>query len=961
MKWPFSILLLFLFVPISWGQTNADSSKYVGMSGSFKLSYPSGLVQQVGVDTENKKEGIQYWYSPNNVLIKKVEYTISFPRAGSFEGVHMEEMISEYSETGTLISVTKYVDGEKIPEDENYFPNGQLKYQVINGRDDNHELRVYYHRNGKVRYQTEVLKGQRKYIQDGKEERWNEQGVKLSESSYKNNLKDGLQKQWSESGQLLSETYYVNDTSYWGKWWKEDGEMVQFWSKSAPKEPQFYKEYDKYTGKLKNWTTYKKYAIETDTLLLRYTRQYDKEGIYSETVIKAEGIYGAGRITAQGVTGVLNESYVRNNTFSLSENNKPHQGYEGYRFQPFNRPLEMGFWMKILSIEKGKNIKSYDKDIDEGLKDMEKKVRGEKCSAEYQVDLANIPEARAYFQIFPRQVFFDSAATISDLDSSQTGTYRIVYYGTDMYYEGHLLNDLEHGTSTLYLNDSIKLFEQKYQYGIRHGWSRDWYVDGTLASETLFKMGKDIEVRRFFRSGEVSYYERKKPLGQGMVIEEKHPDKSFKRLLWDKDSTAYQIRFDKEGNLESYTWNNLKEGKILSRTVYKGRNFSTIKIPHIGGDTVRFAMERYGMKVEGKAWWDDEQKKTFLEDSYGNSSLFDRSVISYSKELPCQCKDWEEYDFWAEATSRWSSKSKFLKYQHDFHTPSEAIDFMFGNPYYLGKEPDKYVLGKVYRSSPYFFLLKPLELSLPDTNGITFILEPCKSKFAFIKVSASVEFKAGFPDQTKVSIYRPKSLGIRFPASILTQVDEDYEVLKNEDGSPISALFLFDAQKVDYNKEIELDVINPRLDCSRSVKIGSTSVIFKPYNLLPDFNQVKNYDLMNEQLSANGTYKLFKGEINNDFRGAFAAEGGVALPFQKDYLLCNAKDFVISAKDCLGTIETTTTVNDKEEVILYQKNGGEVVLSKTNFEQMIRDLGFDQFKIIFQVGRPVTVYFYESI
>jgi hypothetical protein len=114
-----------------------------------------------------------------------------------------------------------------------------------------------------------------------------------------------------------------------------------------------------------------------------------------------------------------------------------------------------------------------------------------------------------------------------------------------------------------------------------------------------------------------------------------------------------------------------------------------------------------------------------------------------------------------------------------------------------------------------------------------------------VNQSISAKFRIGHPDQTELSFSKLKSLELAFPTPILRQVNENFEVLKDIHNNDIPGSFLFTSKRVSYNKEKELDVVEPRFVCSRPMEIMHSKLMLEVHSFLPDLSTTENYSEMN--------------------------------------------------------------------------------------------------------------------
>lgn len=956
-------LILLCSCQFVFAQTTDTSNNYVGKPGYFIKHYPNGSIHHEGIVKRGNKKGTLYYYFESGILFKKVDYQLLDFREGNYLDAKFIEVVTEYYESGNIFEVRKYINGGLQPAQEGWYANGQRKNETIYHEDGIHETVIYYYANGNMRYRAVQFKNKRRPEQDGLEEGWNEQGVKLVEYNYRNKLKHGDYKNWNENGNLIQHLVYDNDTSVFRKTWNDEGELISYADDKTSVESHFYKIYDKKTGLISSSATYKVYYVDEDSVVMRFVKLYDKEGEYVETKVHNQSLKYSS--VATSVNGVVEGDKIQTQLF-LFERRTINPRTRHYRLNYFNRPLEMGFWIDYhLSFPMDEDTDAHEKMILDELKTARKKVESQDLNSEYEVDPENFEKAAAYYFTFPHHMLFDTTIITSSLNEDNSGKYSFVYSGTNMHYEGALLDGLEHGESILYLNDSTPLFKRNYRHGMKHGICREYFLTGQLALEENYWMGDLLESKSFFLTGGIAKHERLGKRGQNRIKDEWDADKQPIAMFWEEDSLLCSIRLNEDRTLNSYTWNNQKEGVVISHTVYNGSDFMTVNIPPTPNREVPFKLSRHGVTVEGKAYWDAEKRKAVLEDDFGKIEKADPNEISFSETLPCGCTDWIDHKFWAAPTANYATLDDFKKYQHDFHAPSEALTHLFGHPYYLsGQEPDKYEFGKVYHINANFFSARPIDLFLPDTSGIIFTYEPCKSKYAYIKLNASLSFKVGSPKETKISISNPKTLALTIPAPMLVQVNNNFKPILGQDGKLIPGVFLFNADEVKYNHRKQLDVIQAKLQCAKPMQIGNSGMVLQINDLWPDFSKTWNYDIMTEQLSNNErALKLgLKSAPKNDFIGAFATSGNIYFPYSSGsngsldkYLSFRIENVLVSVTECRATVYAGV-VGENETVLLSTHLGEELSITKTELIKVLESANLKAYDLMFEPGKELKLH-----
>ncbi|NOQ72821.1 MAG: hypothetical protein GQ574_12495 [Crocinitomix sp.] len=962
------IILLILLFATHFGisQNEIDSAKYAGQPGAFITYYPNGLLHHIGSKKGNTRQGTLHYYFTNDVLSKTIEYTFTNKQIYYYSDAKLVEIVTEYFENGEINKVAKYVNGSPQSFNEAWHENGQQKIENIADPDGIHETIIGYHDNGQMHYRSTQMKNARPKSIDGKTEYWNEKGVKLTESDYTNNVRNGVAKVWNDDGLLLRDCVYENDTLVVVRVWKEDGEQIEYSSKYTPKHTHFHKLYHYRTEVLKEWTTYKVYHIGEDSVVMKFIRYYKGKGEYGYTIVHSDMAQHVSM--AYSTSGVVSENKITTQILQI-ERHVENANKRLFKVQQFNRPLEMGTWISILEFPYDASLKVQEKIMRNALVETKEKMDNYEAGKEYKCDPDNFDKAIPYYLKIPREMLFDSAITTTSFDTTMSGNYRIDYLGTAMYFKGALIEGLEHGTSVLYLNDSVKLFEREYYYGMRHGFHKAYYLTGELAHEAHYHFGRLLELKKYFLTGGVSKHERKGIRGQLRINDEWDKDKYPLAMFWEEEEYVASIRLNADRTLNSYSWRHYEKNIRISHTVHDGSHFMTVDIPKIPNEIIEFKLERHGVTVAGRAWWDPEKQEAILEDDFGKKEKVDPNKISYPVSLPCNCPDWEKHGFFAAPTSNFLTVDDFKKYQHKFHAPSEAISGIFGSPYYnSGREPDKYKKGETYKVNAFFYAAKPIQLFLPDSNGIVFSFEPCKSKYAFIKFYASLSFKVGSPKETTVSIRNPKSLSLTIPNKMLVQVDANYDPIKDLNGAFLPGVFLFNAEQVNYDYKKELDVTYPSFDCAKPMRIGQTNMILEVYDLLPDFSSTWNYETMTEALDKSTRAKeLGLAKLTDKFIGAFCQTAAISIPYQTtesnsalDYLQFTAENTLVSANECRTTL-ISGIVSAEGTVQISLKNGGQIAISKSQLDEILKKCNLSKYKLNFETGKAVEIHIYYQL
>jgi antitoxin component YwqK of YwqJK toxin-antitoxin module len=177
--------------------------------GNWKYLYENGKTDQIGkYDMKGRPVGTWKWYYDNEQLLREEMYT---------DGLRNGTM-TEYSETGAIITQGEYIDGLK---------EGHWFFQIDDYREEgdytagerNGEWKHTYTTNGEPRFLGSFINGQ----PDGKQTWWYENGKVWQEGKYVYGRKDGDWKYFDEEGYIALTVTYKDDVEI-----KFDGVKVRF-------------------------------------------------------------------------------------------------------------------------------------------------------------------------------------------------------------------------------------------------------------------------------------------------------------------------------------------------------------------------------------------------------------------------------------------------------------------------------------------------------------------------------------------------------------------------------------------------------------------------------------------------------------------------------------------------------------------------------------------------------------
>lgn len=914
---------------------------------AFRIFYPNGLVQEEGTRDQTKKEGVLYVYSADKQLIKKVEYVFTYPQLGHFENYRHTEKITYCTLNGDVISIQEFENGKNVTKKQNTYPNGQLKSETISDPDNIHKTAITYHENGKIKYRIRFYENGKKTIYDGPYESFYPSGKPESITNYKNGLKDGELFTYSEKGILLNESVYENDTAVSAKRYNPLGKQLYFWSKFSPEESYFSKEYYPNDSVLKTYTHRKRITIDTTSYIYAFHESYDQKGILTNVYVRTKAEFPL----LYGLESVVGTNHLANRSFSLDRfTTNVKEPY--FKLTAGQKVEQQGFYVAEMKFPLESTLKAQTAIIKDGLEQVRKNVKEKLVNEQHMINDSMFEPAFNYYKRFPEQFFYSEAIIQSNLDSTLNGDYRIEYKGTNIYFIGSLKNGFQNGKAQLFLNDKQLLFERNYVMGFEHGLSKDWFIDGALCNEITYEYGVIKNSKFYHSNGKLWTETRYNPKRQEIFKQRWTREGKILEYLEINDTLNRSFLFNLDGKLNHYRWVNKKDSISIGRTLFKDRNFATIQIPNDANKPIAFNIKFGDVEFDGIAKWDANEKKSILTDNYGEIAQFDRSVISYPKELPCECKGWEKYDFFAQATREFVDEKQFVKYQFDFHAPITDLSPFFGNPYYVNQKPEAYKFGKTYETYSYHFTPKPLVISLPDTNGIQLVIEPCKSRFAFIKLEVSTHFKVGSLKETSATIHKPKQIALQFPNTMMSQLDVQFNPLKDENGKSYKGMFLFEAKEIKYDYHKEINATYTKFMYGRPMLLGTSGLILDAQEVFPDFSSTENYPVMNaywnktdKQLDSVLSFFKLKGSEIEKFRGASITEGQLYLPPNElnQRIKCEIQQLMISANYSLGSVSFSAEPTDKPNIFLLENSIGKT--NRINLDELAKTLSLTGIKI----------------
>lgn len=457
-----------------------------------------------------------------------------------------------------------------------------------------------------------------------------------------------------------------------------------------------------------------------------------------------------------------------------------------------------------------------------------------------------------------------------------------------------------------------------------------------------------------------------------------HPDQEWyqsgkpKRFTVTEGTTVTEVETSEIGIITAYRLIDKSTGIHLQKYPYNGQLRTSIQRIDAATPAYSFSAEQYGIRLEGRAFYDTIQKVVVLEDNLGKEVRKDITLVEYPPNIPCGCHDWEKRPMWIPNLLKHTSERQVRRYQFGFHERLDLGKHISGDPYYINQRPDRFVFGKRYHVYSNFTSNTELALALPDSNGLILSLGPCRAKAAAVTYEVGIDFRYGFPGATKLSILKPKTLALRFNGNMLVQLDERFETITDASGKAVPGSFLFTGQRLVYDKKKEVDIIEPQLTCNAPVALTGTQLIVEPLLLLPDMSTTFDYPEMKKawhlDSSASDTRLKLLGtepELFEKFSGAYLPEAAVYLPAATGnstvYLAFAGREVVIGKTFAIGTLRVFAT-KESGRFTLRGRNDEQVDLSAAELEQLLKNSGLTRYTQAYDgKTQTLTIHFYHSI
>jgi antitoxin component YwqK of YwqJK toxin-antitoxin module len=988
--------------------------------GPYTQWYSNGKLQSKGTMTSTTKSGTSWWYYETDTLRKVVEFVSVLSNPGASQNYSLTETVTEFWENGNKKSWKKYVNGKEQFESKLWYQNGKLKSGVEFDADNSHRIYTTYFETGERKNERSFLNNARgeNSIQDGLYREWNENGVQTMESHMKNGKQDGVFREWSDDGKLINDSYYENNIVIAQKKWGGGGALiVDFDKRKENNEVQaiYYYE-DKVSIRQLDYN--KKYLVDDSVIVLRFTKQFSQNGTLTTFIAKYDDnplhhpdpvafwydtrigfslpcFYSENVKDQRKITG-YNGSFL-----------KVSKGYNGFTINPVYNPVygdksASTYYISLL-LPVNFNPAKPDKILKEKADELKEKLADPaKVRPEYLITDQQAESIIPFYKALIPKVYFDSVVVTNSFDTTRTGPFTITFQGTKMKCTGNLKEGLLDGKFIFWLDDSTRLDERDYRFGMLHGEVKEWYINGSSAriayykynrksgSETFYYFNGRKKSEAVFAGGEnpvseTSWYENGNiqsnctfydlPKAKHLEIKDEwYKSGKPKQISLFTDSVYKEATLDEDGKVTSIKIYDAKHNYELRKYYYNNKlaRVNTLKSEEL--TKYDYSFEKNGVTITGLATWDGSAWN--MEDNMGKVVVDNRNVLKFSEALPCNCQDYTSHGYFYSPTKDFISNENFQKYQLDFHQPLNNLSSIFGDPnnnfgnYH--EPPEKFVPGKAYYYYAPMLVIGDLSLALPDSNGLIFSLTPCRAQNAAAPFDVSISFRAGFPKQTEIVIDNPKTLALSFNAGFLREMNDSGIVKKNKDGQFIGAEFLFSGRKVFYNATREIDVVRPQMECNAPAEFSGTGISIDFNSFLPDMSRTINYPEMKAAYAKEtclypGRFDLgYPPSIVEEFRGLYSESALITVPVlagEKTIpFVFTGTDLAIGSHFAIGTLllnvkslgnEKYSFVNDDGKIISFTQKELAAGFSKCGWTK--NNISFDPEK-----SQLVVNFYYEK-
>lgn len=805
-------------------------------------------------------------YHPNGKLLREEHYDLY--RINNRDTTMLNGPYIDYFDNGAVSMRKNYVDGKLVNDNaKTYSKSGFLTMEYI---DEGANVRkIDYSENGVIKLESVAVKEPTVSIERLKflpEKFYDDNGKLRKKINYVNGKAQGFMTEWNENGQLLSETYLFNPTGE-SPW---PGNTPHSWNALYYSNGQIWKE--QYIRN--SWGT----GYEIEWYITGQLKRVQQQGIYDAQWLQNGEL--------------LSVVFFEQNNTNLRKDTVVPPEFAAKLYRQFNHPKT-----KTLRFEKAQD----------GL-------------------------MQSFYD--DKQVRFETYVVNGKPDS----VFRGYFPDGSLFVEWHLQNGTPHGKYVLMTNNKTVYESGTYcngspcgdwvinqvngkpyqQYGIdesgKRTYLKEYYTEnGQPRSLQLYRNGKLYGVQKNWAPNGVltGQYEMHGDTAVGEHINWNDKGEMQRRV-------TYNSRGIKEGPEETWWY---KTGKKASEVIYVNNK----------------------KEGPGKTWWPNGRLRgegNYINDVpegywmvYDSTGAPGRKVMYVKGEEqlapdnnPCACVEKKRDIRFCPLITDLIDTTHFPKWQFAFH--EKITNRVLGSIFYMDFQNS--YSGNSKFNGMTLIAYQPLEVRLPDKNGIMLVLTPCKNKGAQLPVAANTE--RNNPDATHIE-FSPYRLAFRFDNRLLKPVDSN---IKNSEAS-------FNVKFMEYEQR-GITLHQPTAVCFNAAYIGSTKMQLTLNNFVPVLTAKENTTspLLDSTWDAQPAFfsehlqKYFKTMFNGIING----NGMLTVPFVNNTTLQLPARGVTSNDQFIALELLITDVKMKDNSAQFKNNGKTISTSVDELKKHFAAAGF---------------------
>ncbi len=805
-------------------------------------------------------------YHPNGKLLREEHYDLY--RIKNRDTTMLNGPYIDYYDNGAVSMRKNYVDGKLVNDNaKTYSRSGFVMMEYI---DEGATVRkIDYSENGVIKLESVAVKEPNVSVERLKflsEKLYDENGKLRKTINYINGKAQGFVREWNAGGQLVSETYLFNPRD-------ESpyvGNTLNSWNALYYSNGQIWKE--QYIRN--SWGT----GYEIEWYITGQLKRVQQQGIYDAQWLQNGALFSLA-------------FFERNNT-NLPKDTVVPPEFAAKLYQQFSNPKT-------------------------------KMLRFENATDGWQ---------RSYYN--DKQVRFETYVVNGKPDS----VFRGYFPDGSLFVEWHLQNSLPHGKYVLMNNNNTVYETGTYCNGSPCG---DWIinqVNGKPYQEYgIDEMGKRTYQKEYYpengRQRSLQNWRNGKPYG---IQKNWAPNGTL--------TTQYEMHGDTAVGIH-LTWNEM--GELQRRVTYNSTGIKEGPEESWWYKTGKKASEAIYVNNRkegpGKTWWPNGRLRgegNYVNDAaegywmvYDSTGAPGRKVMYVKGEEqlapdnnPCACVEQKRDIRFAPLITDLVDSTRFPKWQFGYHEkiPNRVLAHLF----YMDFQNS--YSGNSKFNSMTLIAFQPLEVRLPDKNGILLVLTPCKSKGAQLPITANTE--KGNPDATHIE-FSPYRLAFRFDNRLLKPVDTN---IKNSEAS-------FNVKFMEYEQR-GITLHQPTAVCFNAAYIGKTNMQLSLNNFVPVLTARENTTspLLDSTWDAQPAFfnEHLQPYFKTMFNGIINGNGMLTVPFVNNTTLQLPARSVTSNDQFVALELLLTDVKIKDNTVQFKNNGKNINTSVDELKKHFTAAGF---------------------